>query len=83
MYRATGEAAYLTKAETIYSQNIAGLPLKWTHNWDDKTYGATVLLAELTGKAVYKTAAEKCGRSGGCCGDLKLSRSTSEISLLL
>jgi GH18 family chitinase len=59
MYRATGEAAYLTKAETIYSQNIAGLPLKWTHNWDDKSYGTTVLLAQLTGKAVYKTAAEK------------------------
>ena len=59
MYRATGEAAYLTKAETIYSQNIAGLPLKWTHNWDDKSYGTTVLLAQLTGKAVYKTTAEK------------------------
>jgi endoglucanase len=35
------------------------LPLKWTHNWDDKSYGTTVLLAQLTGKAVYKTTAEK------------------------
>ena len=59
MYRATGEAAYLAKAEAIYSQNIAGLPLKWTHNWDDKTYGVTVLLAQLTGKASYKAAAQK------------------------
>ena len=59
LYRATGETAYLTKAESIYSQNISGLPLKWTHNWDDKTYGVTVLLAQLTGKSVYKTAAEK------------------------
>jgi hypothetical protein len=59
MYRATGEAAYLTKAEAIYSQNIAGLPLKWTHNWDDKSYGVTVLLAQLTDKVVYKTAAQK------------------------
>ncbi len=59
LYRATGEAAYLAKAEAIYSQNIAGLPLKWTHNWDDKTYGVTVLLAQLTDKVVYKTAAQK------------------------
>ena len=58
MYRATGEATYLAKAEAIYASNLSGLPLKWTHNWDDKTYGTTVLLAQLTGKAVYKTAAQ-------------------------
>ncbi|MEI6474692.1 MAG: glycoside hydrolase family 9 protein [Planctomycetota bacterium] len=59
LYRATGEAAYLAKAEAIYSQNIAGLPLKWTHNWDDKTYGVTVLLAQLTGNSSYKAAAQR------------------------
>ncbi len=59
LYRATGEASYLNKAESLYAQNLAGASLRWTHAWDDKTYGATVLLAELTGKAIYKTPAEK------------------------
>ena len=58
LYRATGDTTYLNKAETLYSQNIAGQKLIWTHAWDDKSYGATVLLAELTGKSIYKTTAE-------------------------
>jgi hypothetical protein len=58
LYRATGDMTYLNKAETLYSQNIAGKNLIWTHAWDDKSYGATVLLAELTGKSIYKTTAE-------------------------
>ena len=32
---------------------------RWTHAWDDKTYGSYVLLAELTGKAQYRTDAER------------------------
>ncbi len=59
LYRATGEAAFLTKAELIYSQNLAGRSMKWTHSWDDKSYGVTILLAQITGKSIYKTAAEK------------------------
>lgn len=59
LYRATGEAAYLQKAETIYAQYYTNATLHWTHAWDDKTYGATVLLAQLTKKAIYTTAAEK------------------------
>ncbi|MFZ4775704.1 MAG: glycoside hydrolase family 9 protein [Terrimicrobiaceae bacterium] len=59
LYRATGEAAYLTKAELIYSQNLAGRAMKWTHSWDDKSYGVTILLAQLTGKSIYRTPAEK------------------------
>jgi len=59
LYRATGDATYLQKAESLYAQYYTNATLHWTHNWDDKTYGATVLLAELTGKAVYLTAAEK------------------------
>ena len=58
LYRATGDVTYLNKAETLYSQNIAGKNLIWTHAWDDKSYGATILLAELTGKSIYKTTAE-------------------------
>ena len=59
LYRATGETAFLTKAELIYSQNLAGRSMKWTHSWDDKSYGVTILLAQITGKSIYKTAAEK------------------------
>lgn len=59
LYRATGEVTYLLKAESIYNQYFANSSLKWTHAWDDKIYGANVLLAELTGKAIYKTNTQK------------------------
>jgi outer membrane biosynthesis protein TonB len=58
LYRATGESAYLTKAESLYNQYFAGASQKWTHSWDGKINGATVLLAQLTGKSVYKTATQ-------------------------
>jgi endoglucanase len=58
LYRATNEAAYLTKAETEY--DLLGKQgqepyrsYKWTIAWDDKSYGAYVLLAKLTGKQKY------------------------------
>jgi hypothetical protein len=59
LYRATGERAYLDKAEAIYAQNFAGQTMTWTHSWDDKRYGASILLAGLTGKDVYKRDAER------------------------
>lgn len=59
LYRATGEPAYLMKAESIYNQHFANDGLRWTHNWDGKIYGAIVLLAQITNKQVYKTAANK------------------------
>ena len=58
LHRATGEASYLAKAEAEY----ANLPLqtgtpyrgyRWTIAWDDKSYGAYVLLARLTGNQRY------------------------------
>ena len=58
LHRATGEASYLAKAEAEYNN----LPLetgttfrghKWTIAWDDKSYGAYVLLAKLTGNQRY------------------------------
>jgi endoglucanase len=58
LHRATGEAAYLAKAESYYA-NLGTEPqstiksYKWTHDWDDKTYGSYVLLAKLTGKQQY------------------------------
>ena len=59
LYKATGEQAYLAKAESIYSASLAGQQLQWTQSWDDKTYGSAVLLAQVTGKALYKADAER------------------------
>jgi len=59
LYRATGEPAYLQKAESLYNQYFANDALRWTHSWDGKLYGAIVLLAQVTGKDIYKTAANK------------------------
>ncbi|MFV2021078.1 glycoside hydrolase family 9 protein [Micromonospora sp. LOL_023] len=58
LHRATGEAAYLTKAEAGYD-NLGTEPqtttraYKWTLAWDNKQFGAYVLLANLTGKQKY------------------------------
>lgn len=58
MHKATGEKAYLDKAQQIYSQNLLNKNLTWTHAWDDKTYGAGILLAQITGEQVYKNQVE-------------------------
>jgi endoglucanase len=58
LYRATGDATYLAKAETAYDglgtepQSTTRL-YKWTLAWDNKQFGAYVLLANLTGKQKY------------------------------
>ncbi|MFI6924869.1 glycoside hydrolase family 9 protein [Nonomuraea spiralis] len=58
LYRATNDAAYLAKAEAGYD-NLGNEPqtttksYKWTIAWDDKSYGAYVLLHKLTGKQKY------------------------------
>ncbi len=59
LYRATGETSYLQKAEAIYTEQFQNKSLKWTISWDDKIYGANVLLAQLTGKDVYKNATQR------------------------
>jgi endoglucanase len=63
LYRATGEKAYLEKAEAAYAKLTAedgsGKPWKWTLAWDDKSYGCYVLLAKLTGKEQYHRDAQK------------------------
>ena len=64
LHRATGEASYLTKARADYS-NLGTEPqtttksYKWTHAWDDKSYGSYVLMAKLTGEPQYKADAER------------------------
>ena len=58
LYRATGDQAYLNKAEDYYA-NLNTEPqsttksYRWGIAWDDKSYGCYALLAKLTGKAQY------------------------------
>jgi len=64
LYRATGETAFLDKAEGFVGSfgtegQTAFLPYKWTQDWDSKFYGSYVLLARLTGKQKYKDAIER------------------------
>jgi endoglucanase len=64
LYRATGDTAYLAKAEAEYAnlsneQQTTTKSYRWTIAWDDKAYGAYVLLAELTGKERYFTDANR------------------------
>ncbi len=63
LYLATGETAYLTKAESYVSGwNRQGqstdIAYTWTQCWDDVHYGAGLLLAKVTGNTVYKTFLE-------------------------
>lgn len=58
LYRATRDPRYLEKAESYYKQWLDGTTLAWTMTWDDKRCGAAVLLAELTGKGMYRRDAE-------------------------
>jgi endoglucanase len=64
LYRATNDPAYLTKAQTYYA-NLSNEPqtttksFRWTHAWDDKSYGCYVLLANLTNNPTYRADAER------------------------
>ena len=66
LYRATGDTNYLAKAQAAYTNIFIGNwgdqtypSLKWTHAWDDKTYGSLVLFAELTTNTAYRINAER------------------------
>jgi chitodextrinase len=64
LYRATGDAAYMTKAKAEYLK-LSTEPqspersYRWTIAWDDKSYGAYVLMAKLTGEQTYVTDANR------------------------
>ncbi|WP_439379612.1 glycoside hydrolase family 9 protein [Amycolatopsis lexingtonensis] len=64
LYKATGDSAYLTKARTEY-EKLATEPqtttrsYRWTLAWDDKSYGAYALLAQLTGDSEYVADANR------------------------
>ncbi|MFJ8577791.1 glycoside hydrolase family 9 protein [Micromonospora sp. NPDC093277] len=58
LYRATNDATYLAKAESEYDKlgtepQSTTRSYKWTIAWDNKQFGAYVLLANLTGKQKY------------------------------
>lgn len=64
LYRATGNASYLTKAVSEYQLlsnegQSAEKAYKWGLAWDDKSYGAYVLMSILTGDEEYKQDAER------------------------
>lgn len=64
LHRATGEAAYLNKAREEYEglsteQGQSAKSYRWTHAWDDKSYGCYVMMATATGEARYKQDAQR------------------------
>ncbi len=65
MYRATNEAAFLTKAQSEYAllgkEGQAQLvkAYKHTQSWDNKSFGSYVLLAKLTGATAYHQDAQR------------------------
>ena len=69
LYLATDNKDYLTKAEEYYPQ--AGQDYDWSMCWDDVHIGAATMLAQITGKDIYKNAVEQhldywsTGTSGG------------------
>eukprot|EP01137_Pigoraptor_chileana_P023362 Opistho-2@89521 len=61
MYRATNNRTYLDKARDAYNQSTGGAscPCQWTLSWDDVSYGAAVVLYELTNDTLYSVNIEK------------------------
>lgn len=64
LYRATGDTAFLDNAIADYAnlsteQQKPVKSYKWTHAWDDKSYGTYVLLAKLTNDEKYRADAER------------------------
>ncbi|HEY0992909.1 MAG TPA: glycoside hydrolase family 9 protein [Kofleriaceae bacterium] len=64
LYRATGETSFLARAQSAYAdlanqQQTNVKSYKWTHAWDDKSYGSYVLLAKLTNAQQYHDDAQR------------------------
>ncbi len=64
LYLATKDSSYLDKAESYEPkwERIIGsseINYKWVQCWDNKHFGAFLLLARATGKSVYKELIEK------------------------
>lgn len=64
IYMASGDQTYLDKAEQYVSewgleQRTTYIAYKWGHCWDDVHHGASILLAKLTDKPLYKESIER------------------------
>ncbi|WP_256758962.1 glycoside hydrolase family 9 protein [Cohnella sp. WQ 127256] len=64
LYLATNDNAYLTKAITASNNwgkegQSTNWGYKWTHAWDDKHYGAQLLLARITNDPAFVTSTER------------------------
>jgi endoglucanase len=64
LFRATGDQTFLAKAQAGYAnlsnqQQTNIKSYKWTHAWDDKSYGSYVLLAKLTNVQQYHDDAQR------------------------
>ena len=64
LFRATGDQSFLAKAQAGYAnlsnqQQTTIKSYKWTHAWDDKSYGSYVLLAKLTNVQQYHDDAQR------------------------
>ena len=64
LYKATGDKKYLQQAELHYPDlntepQSTVKSYRWTHAWDDKSYGSYVLLASITNNPEYRADAER------------------------
>ncbi len=64
IYLATGDEAYLERAESYVpnwerEQQTTTIKYKWTHCWDTVQVGTQLLLARITGKSLYKESMER------------------------
>ena len=58
LYKATGEAKYLNKAENYFRNNVGGLG-DWTYAADDHSYGAAMILASESSDPFFQGQVEK------------------------
>ncbi len=54
LYKATGDESYLDKAKNYHNNHLG----TGTDNWDEKTHGTAVLLAQITGDSQYHNSVE-------------------------
>ncbi len=59
LYKATENVDYLRKAESIYRNSLANVAMRWTQSWDDKRYGAAILLVQVTSSDIYNQAVRR------------------------
>ncbi len=64
VYIASNDSAYLTQAESYQPKwetelGTTTIKYKWVQCWDNKLFGALLLLAKITGKPLYKECIER------------------------